>query len=184
MRRIIIVLSLNLIFNSGMSQGVFDNNTHTALQKVIADYPNDFRNIRGDKIAGKSSEFHSNIQVPGSQHCVFVEGQSRKNFTWECQFMATTDFDKASKRFKEIYESVKNSIIKIEGKPPFILNGKFEYASPDKEQTPINFELLPSSGEMQSLRVELLLRKDGSNWKVSLLVYDHNRSLASNPPTP
>ena len=181
MKGIIIVLCLFLTSCTRLlSQGVFDNNTHTALQKVIADYPNDFRNIRGDKIAGKRSEFHSTIQVPGSQHCVFVEGQSRKNFTWECQFMASSDFDKANKRFKEIYESVKNSIIKIEGKPPFILNGKFEYASPDKEQTPINFELLPSSGEMQSLRVELLLRKDGSKWKVSLLVYDHNRSLASN----
>ena len=116
MKGIIIVLCLFLTsYTRLLSQGVFDNNTHSALQKVIADYPNDFRNIRGEKIAGKSSEFHSTIQVPGSQHCVFVEGQSRKNFTWECQFMATSDFDKASKRFKEIYESVKNSIIKIDG---------------------------------------------------------------------
>lgn len=180
MKRIIIVLSLIFTLNPGFSQGVFDNNTHTALQKVIADFPNDFRNIKGDKIAGKNSEFHSSIQVPGSQHCVFVESQARKNFTWECQFMATANFELANKRFKEIYESVRNSIIKIDGKPPFILNGKFEYPSPDRDQTPINFELLPSSGEMQSLRVELLLRKDGTTWKVSLLVYDHDRSLASN----
>ena len=182
MKGIITVLWIFVLSNAAFTQGAFDNNTHTALQKVIADFPNDFRNIRGDKLPGKSAEFHSSIQVPGSQHCVFVEGQMRKNYTWECQFLSTADFEQANKRFKEIYESVRNSIIKIDGKAPFILNGKYEYANPNNDQTHINFELLPSSGELQSLKVELLIRKDGGAWKVSLLVYDHDRSLASNTP--
>jgi hypothetical protein len=180
MKGIITVLWVSLFAISASTQGVFDNNTHNALQKVIADFPNEFRNIRGDKLPGKSSEFQSTVQVPGSQHCVVVESRSRKNSTWECEFLSSSDFDRANKRFKEIYESVRNSIIKIDGKPPFILNGKFEYPNPDRDQTPINFELLPSSGEMQNLRVELLLRKDGNAWKVSLLVYDQDRKLASN----
>ena len=50
------------------AQGVFSNQTNAALQRVIEDYPNRFKNIKGDLLqeSNSSGDYQSKVQIPRS----------------------------------------------------------------------------------------------------------------------
>lgn len=167
------------------SQGVFSNKTNTALQKVIEDYPNKFRNIIGDKIISdqRTTDYHSKIDVPGATTSVITHYSTEKTevYSWKSELFKSGSFDQSRERFKEVFDNIKNTIVKIEGMSPVILNGKYEYPTQDKMNTTIAFQLLPASGDLQKLKVELSMRQDSGAWKVVLCVFESGTdSFASN----
>jgi hypothetical protein len=86
--------------------------------------------------------------------------------------LESDDFQTVSKKYKEIYNQVKNSIIKLDGNKPFILNGTYTDPTEEKRFTASPFSLVPASGELKKLKVELTLEYLVTDWTVSLLVYD------------
>ena len=158
------------------AQGVFSNKTNTALQKVIEDYPNKFRNIIGDKISVNQQEtdYRSKIEVPGAMPSIITQHNSSKNdmYSWKSELFESGSFDQSRERFKELFENIKNTIVKIEGMSPVILNGKYEYPTEDKKNTTIAFHLLPANGELQKLKVELSLQQASNGWKIVLCVHE------------
>ncbi len=154
------------------AQGVFSNKTNTALQKVIEDYPNKFRNIIGDKIGVNQQEtdYRSKIEVPGAMPSVIT--QHNELYSWKSELFESGSFDQSRERFKEVFDNIKNTIVKIEGMSPVILNGKYEYPSEDKKSTTIAFQLLPANGGLQKLKVELSLKQASSGWKIVLCVHE------------
>jgi len=168
------------------AQGVFSNNTNTALQKVIEDYPNKFINIKGDKITSnhQATDYHSKIEVPGAAASIITHYNTAKAevYSWRSELYESVNFEESKERFKVLFNNIKNTIVKIEGLPPYILNGKYEFPSEDKKNTTIGFQLLPASGELQKLTVDLTLRRAANGWKISLSVYEkdlNNNSMAS-----
>ncbi len=161
------------------AQGVFTNKTNAALEKVIQDYPNRFRNIKGDVIVEnpQTTEYHSTVEIPGSSSCTVTRYSSKKNdmYSWACIVFEGDDFNLVRNKYKELFGQIKNTIIKIEGQKPFILNGQYEIPTEEKKFTTVIFELLPAVGEMKKLRVDLTLQYEITGWKISLSVYDRDR---------
>lgn len=177
-----LLLALNF---SVEGQGVFSNKTNTALQKVIEDYPNKFRNIIGDKINSdhRVTDYHSRIEVPGAMTSTVSHYNSTKTegYSWKAELFESNSFEQSSQRFKEVFENIKNTIVKIEGMSPVILNGKYEYPAEDKKQTTIAFHLLPANGELQKLKVELSIRQQNNGWKIMLTVFEkETETVAAN----
>ena len=160
------------------AQDVFSNKTNTALEKVIKDYPNRFKNIKGEVLeqTPRSTEYRSTIQVAGSSSCIVTRISAAKNeaYSWDCTAFATQNFDQAKIKFKEIYDQIENTIIKIEGQKAFILSGRYSTPSQEKVQTSINFELLPATETMKKLRIDLVFQQVLGKWTISLRVYDHD----------
>lgn len=158
------------------AQSVFSNTTNTALQKVIEDYPNKFTNIKGDKIGSSQQaiDYHSKIVVPGAAASVITQytNFSTEVYSWKSELFESGNFEESKERFKEIFNNIKNTIVKIDGLPPYIVNGKYEYPSEDKKNTTIAFQLLPASGELQKLAIDLSIRNTSAGWKISLRVYE------------
>jgi len=154
------------------AQGVFSNKTNTALQKVIEDYPNKFRNIIGDKISVNQQEtdYRSKIEVSGAMASIIT--QHNDLYSWKSELFESSNFDHSRERFKEVFDNIKNTIVKIEGMSSVILNGKYEYPTEDKKNTTIAFQLLPANGGLQKLKVELSLRQASNGWKVVLCVHE------------
>lgn len=168
----LLIIALNALGAS--AQGVFSNQTNSALQKVIADYPNKFSNIRGERInsSQQTNSYYSKVEVPGSSANIITlyNNQQQEAYGWKSEIFESDNFNTARERFKEAFDNIRNTIIKIEGMSPFILNGKYEYPSEEKNSTTISFNLLPASGEVQKLKVELSLRRVSSGWKITLAV--------------
>ena len=81
-------------------------------------------------------------------------------------------FSDAKNKYIELYNQIRNTIVKMEGEKPFILNGKYETPTDDRKFTSVIFQLLPATGQMQKLKVGLTLQQTMRNWKITLAVYD------------
>lgn len=169
------LLLMSLCFGTS-AQGVFSNKTNTALQKVIEDYPNRFRNIIGPKLTAdqRVTDYQSRIEVPGAMTNTVSHYSNPKTggYSWKAELFESPNFEQSSQRFKEVFDNIKNTIVKIEGMSPVILNGKYEYPAEDKKATSISFHLLPANGELQNLRVELTMRQAPEGWKIILAVFE------------
>ena len=179
MKSIITIVILSILSLAGRSQGVFANDVNAALQKVIQDYPNHFINLKGPQVAGntRTIQFQSTVEVPGSLNCVLTQYSSGKKdiYNWKCVMLESANFGEAKNKFSELYNQIRNSIVKMDGEKPFILNGRYETPSDDKKFTSVIFQLLPATGELQKLKVELTVQHYINDWKVTLLVYDEER---------
>src|SRR5262245_43307244 len=82
---------------------------------------------------------------------------NHKAFSWYRELFTTGDFDQAKTQYNELYQQIHNTIIKVEGEKPVILNGLFEMPDRDKQRNSIFFNFLPATGLVQKLKVELVL---------------------------
>ena len=157
---------------------VFSNKTNIALEKVIKDFPNRFHNIKGDVLVQQTQtiEYKSTVQVPGATACVVTKhtGPSNDIYTWSCSAFTSKDFNLAKNKFKEIYDQIENTIIKVDGQKPFIVSGQYRTPYEQRKLTSVVFELLPAVGEMKNLKIELTLQYI-TDWKISLTVYDSDQ---------
>lgn len=180
--------SFLLLFNiafSASSQGVFSNDVNSALQKVIQDYPNHFVNIKGQPVTGNHQvvQYYSTVKVPGSLNSVLTQYSASKKeiYSWQCIMLQSQSFNESKTRFEKLYNQIRNTIIKIDGEKPFILNGKYEIPSEEKKVTTVIFQLLHAAGHLQNLKVELTLQHYFNGWKVTLAVYDQERKNDEQP---
>ena len=182
MRRMLLTLSLLLNAVWLFSQDdVFSNKTNIALEKVIRDYPNRFHNIRGEMISqhAQVAEYKSNISVPGATYCSIWKYNVSNNelYNWNCVTYNSSNFMQARSKFKEIYDQIENTIIKVDGQKPFILSAQYRTPTELHNVNDISFELLPLTEEMKNLKVDLSLEKEQNIWKVKLSVYEGERKL-------
>jgi hypothetical protein len=179
MRSTAIILICFVLASTTSAQGVFTNKTNAVLEKVIQDYPNRFRNIKGELIVEnpQTTEYRSTIEIPGSSSCTVTRYSSKKDdvYSWACIVFEGDDFNLVRNKYKELFGQIKNTIIKIEGQKTFILNGQYEAPSEEKKFTTVIFDLLPAVGDMKKLKVDLTLQYEMTGWKISLSVYDRDR---------
>jgi hypothetical protein len=175
MKVVSMILLVLILPAASYSQGVFSNTTNSALQKVIEDYPNKFSNIKGDLLAEniQTSDFSSRVEIPGIS-CILTQYSSTNKavYSWRADFGDEEEFDEAKRQYKELYNQIRNTIIKIQGEKPFILNGAYQAPALERKFNVINFQLLPSGGEMEKLQVELSMSYMVTSWKVTLTVFE------------
>jgi hypothetical protein len=162
---------------------VFSNKTNMALEKVIRDFPNRFHNIKGEMLSqhAQYTDFRSTIQVPGFATSIITKYNipDSDTYSWSCTAIIAKDFATAKNKYQEIYDEIENTIIKVDGQKPFIVSGQFRTPYEGRKMNNIVFELLPAVGDMKSLKIDLLLEKDLSGWKVVLNVYDGDHKVES-----
>lgn len=172
MKSVQVLLLLLVTTLTTSAQGVFNNQTNAALQRVIEDYPNRFKNIKGDLLQEYSgyADYHSKVQIPGALNCVISQVSLPEPITnWTCSLFVSPDYEKARQKFQELFEQISNSIIRIKGQRPFILNGSYTAPEQDSKFTSIRFYFTPAPESVQNLRVEIMLRYR-DDWEVLLSV--------------
>lgn len=176
MKSLALILGCSLPLFS-FAQGVFTNQTHSTLQQVISDFPHHFKNIKGERMNAdpQTTDYASSVRIPGAINTVITQYSSDANqeiYSWKTLLYESEEFDAVAAKYRELYAQIRNSIIKVEGEKPFILNGTYEVPTEEKRFATSVFYLLPASGDMQRLRVELGMQYYVTEWKVSLTVYD------------
>jgi len=176
MKNTCLLLSLVIFAISSQAQGVFSNQTNSTLEKVVKDYPSQFKNIRGEQVSttAGTTEYKSTIAVPGAVSTVIIQaGNNHKSTTsWQSVLYAGNNFGDAKTHFEALYNQIKNTIIKPEGGKAVIVNGMYTDPSADNTFTTIQFDLLPPIGVMQQVCIDLILKNTGKQWKICLNVYD------------
>ena len=168
MKEFLSVLLVSLAFDAS-AQSVFSNEINSSLQAVLQDYPNKLKNVKGTLVAkkGQTSEYHSLVKVPGAVSASITE--SRNALTWKGTMFRGSDFSKASEKFSALYGLINKAIIKSVHEKPFILTGNYVEPSSTRP-TSIRFDLLPSTGELKDVVVELNMYKSGRDYIIDLVV--------------
>lgn len=178
MCKVTLLLLLSCITLGTVAQSTFNNQTNAALKKVIEDYPNHFSNVKGDRVSSidQSTNYKSKVTIPGAVNCTLTQYSNHTNskeaYSWTCELFSSSDFDKAKSKYSDLYSQIHNTIIKIEGAKPVILNGQYEAPEKSKESIKISFSFLPNIAVIQKLNVELLMKQEAGSWKIVLQVYE------------
>ncbi len=161
------------------AQGVFTNKINYTLEKVVEDYPSQFKNIKGELLSSKPgfTEYKSNITIPGAVSTTIIQSavSHKQVFSWESVIYSSTEFNAAKSKFEELFNQIKNTIIKPEGESPVIIDGQYNNPAENKAATSILFDLLPATGAMQKINIDLMLKNANGQWKIILSVYDKDR---------
>ena len=173
-----VLILLLLAIQPVRGQGVFSNETTVALQKVIQDYPNRFQNIRGQVITSfpETTDYQSNVEIPGAINSVIshYRASNKEVYSWKSTVFVSESFDVASKQYTDLFNQIRNTIIRVDGEKPFILIGTLEKPSSSRKLTSTRFQLYSAASVMQQLNVMLTLEHAVTEWNIKLTVYDDN----------
>lgn len=165
---------------SGHTQLKLLNNNpqfNEALNKITADYCNQFRNLRGESIVNnpESSEFTSTVNLPGAEACTIIQMRNTRQETraFEALMLTTDDFDAASKKYKQLYAQLHNASIRLDnGGGRYVVKGEMEKPTEEKAMFSTLFDITPSTAFNKNLHIELTMIYELLEWKVKIEVYD------------
>ncbi len=154
------------------------NAFQTDIANVLSDYPNGFKNIIGDEIKQnpQSIEFECLVTVKEAIKCRLIKYSSNvKNiYSWEADMIKTDDFEAASKKFRELYNSLQHLSVNINGSTAVFKGG---YIKPTEaiKFTNIVLDAGDKTPELKSLKLALILETDMLDWVIKIQVYEQER---------
>jgi hypothetical protein len=153
---------------------IFKKGNNEVLQKVIADLPYSFSNIKGEQTsaAAGSTEYRSSVVLPDAESCTITlysastKQLGQSNCSWQAKMKGTESFSEAAKQYKKIFQQINNSHIVYEGKRVAL---KSKYEAPDESVgfTAVSFE----AGDTNILKIDVQLTSAGMEWNVVVNIY-------------
>lgn len=148
-----------------------------ALDKIMADYCNQFRNLRGESLTDnpESSEFASTIQLPGAEECTIIQMSNTKHETraFQALMLSTEDFETASKKYKQLFNQLHNASVHLDnGSAYYTVKGEMDIPKDENKITSTVFNISPNTSFNKNVHIELSMAYELMEWKVRIAVYD------------
>ena len=148
-----------------------------AFDKIMADCSNRFRNLKGESVIDnpESSEYESNIKLPGAEECKVIQMRNTKQETaaWQALMLSTDDYEEASKKYKQLYNQLHNAVVRLDkAGTPYTIKGELDKPSDEKKIISTIFDLSPSNIYNQKVNIELSMAYELLQWKVRITIYD------------
>ena len=157
---------------------VTNNDLRNNLEKIIADYPNQFSSLKGDtlEVNPQSIEFSSRLDFKMAPQNAITQYNSLKPvYSWHASFLNTEEFEEASKKYKWLCGQLKVMTIKLDGGYSFTLSGDFNAPDDAKKYTSTVYKLTPGASHLPKLKIEATMEFVFPEWKVNLVVYEKER---------
>jgi hypothetical protein len=150
--------------------------TKLALEKVLIDYPNAFKNICGEVEEEDPSYtvYALKTPFPGAIHS-FVKRFNTPNgnvVSFDALMLQTEDFKQAANQYKTLCTSLKRGIIHMGKHRPYILDGKFLPPTEEKRFHETVFALMPTDDMVHRLKVVITLEYVLPHWELRIRLYD------------
>ena len=174
MKQLAILLMITLAINSLHAQDPDADEINKSLEAVIRNLPAGLPEIKGELInkRGQTSRYQSKITLPGASETFITElaGFGRKTISWRSVVFSSSNPNEAAKRYEALFNRLNNSIIRSAADKPFIVSGK--YKSPSTRQSTVSrFQLLPSTGDMKQVNIDLMLEEQQGQYTLSVHVH-------------
>lgn len=165
---------------------VTNNELRNNLQKIIADFPRQLTDIRGEILTQnpQSTEFASLLKMEGTQSNTITQYNSTKPiYSWQAIVLTTESFDEAVKKYKWLFGQLKAMTVNLDNGHTFTLHGNYDAPEETKLFSSSIFKLIPSAIGLPKLKIEVSLQYYFPEWKVNLLVYEKEREDYEKGPT-
>ena len=153
-----------------------NNNVNNVLEKVIEDFPNHFKNIRGSVIDKdvQATNYNCSVNIPGTDSSIIIQnGNDTDNiFSWKEMVFETDDFEKAKQKFHEYFMKIKGTSIKTNNAN---INFNADYTAPDdaKQFASIIFQAHPETAQFKNVMIDLDMQYVLDGWQINISVYEH-----------
>ncbi len=157
---------------------VTNNDLRINLQKVIADFPNQFAELRGDtlELNPQTVEYASRLEFGMAPMNSIMEYRGLEpRYSWQAQIISTEEFEEASNKYDWLCKQLKVMTIKLDGGYTFSLNGNYEAPDDARGFSSSIYKLTPNASNMPRLKIEVSMQFEFPEWKVNLSVYEKER---------
>lgn len=154
------------------------NNIRSYVQKVVADFPYQFQNIRGEVIDKnpQSVEYASTLKAGDIKQSSIVQYSSGSGavFSWQALMLVTEDYETAAKKYKSFFQQLKGANVYYI-KDQYTLKGDYDEANESLGFATSTLTLSSPPAPLRKLRIDINLQFEFPEWKVSLAVYEKER---------
>jgi hypothetical protein len=178
----LVLVTISIVFSAAVYSQIklpFNNAIQTDIEKVLKDYPNQFKNIRAEELSQnpQSTDYRSAIVLIGAEECLVTKYSSKRKeiYSWQAVMTTTDDFEAAKKQFKSLYNQLNNLTVHLNENQVFHFKGNYESPSEEKKFTSSVFSAEPSSPAVKNLKIELTMQYELLEWKIKILVYGKER---------
>ena len=148
------------------------------VQKVVAAYPGQFAELKGEIIAKnpQTVEYASLVRPAQAQQVVITQysANSKEIYSWNAVLLSTEDFAEAEKKYKWLYNQLKGMNVKYVV-DQYTLRGDYNAPSESMKFTISQLSLFNPPMALKNLRVEAAMQFEFPEWKVSLTVFEKER---------
>jgi hypothetical protein len=149
------------------------------IRKIIRDYPHQFGSLQGDIIEEnpQTTSYDCTFKVTGAETCTITKFSSgkRKVYSWQALMLTTDDFEMAKKKFRALYSQFKQLGVKMDYGETFYLGGKYEAPVEEKKFNSVILMFENPDQNTYKMKLEISMQYELLEWKVRVLVYEHER---------
>jgi len=180
--KLLVLITMSTLFSSVTFSQLklpFNNAMQSEIEKVLKDYPNQFKNIRAEELSQdiQTTGYRSAVIISGAENCSVIKYSAKKKeiYSWQAVMITTDDFEKAKKKFKTLYSQLNNLTAHFDGNEVFHFKGNYESPSEGKKFTSSVFSAEPKKETVKNLKIELTMEYELLEWKIKILVYGRDR---------
>lgn len=155
------------------------NTIRTDIQKIIADFPNQFVRFKGDIVnqSPQRVEYLSTLLPNSAQSATITEYSYNKKpvYSWQALMLTTEDFEAAAKKYKALYTQVKGAYVTFNANQSYYLQGNYEAPDESKDFLSSMLNFYTRDEDIKRIKVEVNMQFEFPEWKVNLLVYSRER---------
>jgi hypothetical protein len=175
---LITLIVVSPLFSLSQLKLPFANTLQPGLEKILRDYPNQFKNITGDELSRdvQTTDYQSSLTIPGAEQCTITKYSAKQKevYSWQALMLTTDNFGEARKKFKSIYSQLNNFSVHFNNQL-FHFKGGYENPVEAKTFTSSIFSAYPENESVSNLKIELTMQYELLEWKIKILVYARER---------
>jgi hypothetical protein len=151
------------------------------MKKVIREYPHQFTALQGEVIEEnpQTVNYSCTVEVAGAEQATITKyssGLQKQVYSWQALMLTTESFEEAKKKFRSLYTQFNNMAVKMDYGVTFYLKGKYEEPVEEKNFTSSILSFENSDQITHKMKVEIAMQYELMEWKVRVLIYDHERN--------
>lgn len=158
--------------------GLSNPDIRQALEKVIADYPDDFATLKGEVLNNnpQTVEYASLLQFTSAESNTITQYSGKEPvYSWQAQMFTTEAFEEAEKKYKALYKDLKAITLTLNRDYSYRLEGAYDTPTETRKFASSVFRLVPGATSLPKVKVELSLQYELMEWKIYLSVYQKER---------
>jgi hypothetical protein len=152
-----------------------------ALEKVIADFPKEFANLKGEVVNTnpQTIEYASLLSFKSAEQNTITQYSGKQPvYSWQALMFTVEEFEDAAKKYKALYKQLKGMSLTLNRDYTYGLSGEYDAPDDSKKFSTTVFHLLPNASNLPKVKVELSLQYELLEWKIYLMVYQKEREDA------
>jgi hypothetical protein len=172
---VVCVLSVTSIF-AQPKLSVFKNSPSIKadIEKVAADYFENFNNVKGEIIVETVStiQFQSKVIPSGALDATITKYKSPNSYSWQSTLFKTEDFKEAVARYKQYFRQLDGATFTFYDKGRYKLSGIYDAPDEGRSFASTTLELQDPGNNLKLFKVEIGLNFAFPEWIVKILVYE------------